>query len=222
MKAWSYSSLTSFETCPRRFYFTKVSKEVVEPPTEATTWGTAVHEAMEFRVKDGTPLPQTMVKYEPIAAKIVATKGEKFCEMEIGLTADFKECGFYDSNCWYRGIIDLGIDYGSTVVLWDYKTGKVKTDHDQLKLFSVSYMITRPQVEVSRSGYIWLAHDKITRKDIHKDEIGVVWSEFIQRVDRLESAYSADRWPPKPSGLCRGWCPVGKDRCEFWYPKKSR
>ena len=220
MKAWSYSSLTSFETCARRFYFTKVSKEVVEPETEATRYGTEVHEALEFRVKEGRPLPPTMVKYEPFAARIANAKGATFCEMEIGLTKDFKETGFHDSDCWYRGIIDVGIDYGNVVALFDWKTGKVKNDHDQLKLFSVSYMITRPHVEISRSGYIWLAHNKVTRKDVRKDETGVIWAEFVGRVQRLEAAYDADRWPPKPSGLCRGWCPVGRNRCEFWYAKR--
>ena len=32
---WSWSSLQSFETCPRRHYLTKISKEVVEPTTSA-------------------------------------------------------------------------------------------------------------------------------------------------------------------------------------------
>lgn len=34
--AWSYSALTSFETCPHRHYETKIAKTIKEPPTLAT------------------------------------------------------------------------------------------------------------------------------------------------------------------------------------------
>jgi hypothetical protein len=49
---WSYSSLSSFLQCPRRFYLTRVVKEVKEPPTQATLWGQEVHSALELRIKE--------------------------------------------------------------------------------------------------------------------------------------------------------------------------
>lgn len=218
---WSFSSLTKFENCPRQYHVVKVLKAVVEPPTEATEWGTAVHEALEFRVRDGTPLPATMAKYEPIAARLAASKGEVFTELEIGLTKDLQSCAFDDTDCWYRGIIDIGCAYTKTVFLGDYKTGKVKSDHDQLNLFSAAYLTMHPQFEVARSAYIWLAHDKMTRRDVPKDQVPVIWADYKLRVARMEAAFDQDKWVPRPSGLCRGWCPVGREHCEFWSPKRS-
>ena len=45
---WSYSALTSYETCPKRYQLTRVTKQVTEPQTEATRWGNEVHKALEL------------------------------------------------------------------------------------------------------------------------------------------------------------------------------
>lgn len=218
MKAWSYSSLTKFETCPFQFYRCKVLKDVVEPPTEATEWGTKVHEALEFRVRDKTPLPDWASQWEPIARQFDKFGGRTFCELELGLTKNFKPTGFFDDDCWYRGIIDVGVD-GVVSFLGDYKTGKVKDDHDQLKLFAATYMSAKPHVERCKTAYLWLKHDKVTQKEFRREEVPVIWQEFLPRVARMEAAFNTDKWVKKPSGLCRGWCPVHD--CDFWRPKRT-
>ena len=47
---WSYSSLQAFETCPRRFYLTRIAKLASEAQTQATLWGNEVHKALELAV----------------------------------------------------------------------------------------------------------------------------------------------------------------------------
>ena len=222
MKAWSYSGLSKYENCPRQFYYTKVAKTVVEPDTVHTIWGKEVHAALEFRVKDGTPLPEKMAKWEPIAAKFANAPGEVFTERQYAITRDMKQTEWDAADCWYRGIIDDGVDTGKVSVLGDYKTGKVKDDFDQMSLFAATHMTLHPEIEVSRAMYIWLAHNKVTRKDVKRDLVPVIWADFMVRSQRLEKAYEQDKWLPRPSGLCNGWCPVGRSNCEFWAPKKNR
>lgn len=217
--AWSFSSLTKFETCPRQYHIVRVLKRVIEPPTVHTEWGKEVHSALEYRVKDGTPLPEKMQGYEKIAMYFDGKPA--FTELQLSITRNMQPTGWFDSDCWYRGIIDVGIDYGTRAFLGDYKTGKVKKDFDQMNLFAATYMTIHPQVEVSRAAYIWLGHDTLTRKEIKREEVPVIWQDFMSRSRRLEVAYEKDKWPPKPSGLCRGWCPVGRENCEFWSPKKN-
>ena len=53
--AWSYSSLTNFETCPRQFKLLKIDKVVPFKETEAIRHGNEVHKALELRLKDKTP-----------------------------------------------------------------------------------------------------------------------------------------------------------------------
>lgn len=54
---WSYSSLSLFQQCPRKYYRLKVVKDVKDKETEALLYGKEVHKAAEEYVRDGKPIP---------------------------------------------------------------------------------------------------------------------------------------------------------------------
>ena len=208
--AWTYSSLDKFETCPRQYYHVKVSKDVVEPPTEHTVWGGKVHEAFEYRIKDGTPLPEGMQQWEGIASKIAALPGEKFCEIKLSIDANFQPSEW--SNSWSRGIADLLVVHGSTAAILDYKTGKKKPT-EQTMLYAGYVFAHYPTVEVVKTSLVWLKEKKFTNEEFKREEVPVIWKSFLPRVNKVNSAYERDAWPPRPSGLCKAWCHVMS--CEF-------
>jgi hypothetical protein len=212
---WSYSSLTAFETCPRRFYLTRVSKEVVEGDTEATLWGKTVHTALEHRIRDGKPMSDLLRKYEPIAARIAAMSGEVTTETPICLTESFKQTGWTSKDAWVRGIVDLTVKKDDKVLMLDWKTGKRKHDSDQLKLFAGMAFAVDPEVKEVTTGFVWLKENKTDKEKYYRDDVPTIWQHFIPRVRRLDAAHSNNNWPAKPSGLCRSWCPVGRNLCEF-------
>lgn len=212
---WSYSSLTAYETCPKRYYLTRVSKEIKEPGTDATKWGVEVHTALEYRVKDGTVLPESMQKWEPSCARILSYGGDVFTERQYALTQDFRPTGWFDKDAWVRGIVDVGVLLGDRAVVLDWKTGKPKTDSDQLKLFAAFVMHSEPQIDRVSTSFVWLAHKKVTKEKFTRADISTIWQGFLPRTRRLELAYERDKWEAKPSGLCKNWCPVGKERCNF-------
>lgn len=218
--AWSYSGLTAFEDCPRRFWLTKVAKLVEEPPTQATDWGIEVHKHLELRATEGAPLPEYLAEWEHLFARLDQAPHKVFAERKIALTRNLEPTGFFDSDCWYRGVVDLAVA-GKQAMLLDWKTGKVKDNHDQLKLFSLAWMAEHPTTERCRTAYVWLKFGKVTSLDVHRDQIPVLWQEFIPRVRRLEAAYDADKWPARVSGLCNGWCPATEQHCPHWRPKRS-
>ena len=127
---WSYSSLTAFETCPKRFFITRISKQVQEPQTEATIHGNAVHKALEEYIGGKAPMPAKYESYLPVADKVRDTPGEKLLEYKFGLTAGLQPTTFFAKDCWARGVIDVGIKQPNQVILLDWKTGKRKADHD--------------------------------------------------------------------------------------------
>ena len=53
----SHSKRKKYETCPKQFFHTAVVQDVVEQSNDAAVWGNVVHEALEHRLRDGTPLP---------------------------------------------------------------------------------------------------------------------------------------------------------------------
>lgn len=215
----SHSGLSKFETCPRQYYFTKVAKTVVEPSTVHTDWGNVVHSALEHRIMDGTPLPAGMQDYEPIVQKLLDKRATVVAEQRLAITRDLKETEWDDPHAWVRAILDVVVDGGKSVYLADWKTGKVKYDHDQLDMCSLIYMAARPAVQRIKSSYIWLKFGKVTTNEMTRTDAPGMWEKLIGRIAKLEEAYETGVWLPKTSGLCRGWCPVGRANCEHWKPK---
>lgn len=210
--AWSYSSLTAFETCPRRYYHTRVAKDIVEPETQALTWGNAVHQALEARAKDGTPLPSGMEQWEPLVAKILAAGGEVFTEKQIALNQAFTPCDWFAKDVWVRSVVDVGVVSGNLLVALDYKTGKPKHDSDQLKLFAALLLAVYPECDVVKTGFLWLKTNGIDQARFERSDLPAIWNVFLPRVTALETAQRTEHWPVRPSGLCRNWCPCSQ--CE--------
>lgn len=218
--AWSYTALTAYETCPRQFYRTRVKKDVVSEMGEEAKWGDMVHKKLEARLKDGVALPPELAKYEPLVAKLDAAPGETLTEHKLCINNKFEFVDWFDKQAWCRGIIDVGKLGNDAAFLADYKTGKIKHDLDQLKLFAALGFGRWPQLKRIRTAYIWLKHETIGKpEEFHRDQVPAIWQDFLPRVQRIEIAHEKDRWPVNPSGLC-GWCPV-KD-CEHWKPRRNK
>ncbi len=215
LPAWTFSQLEKFENCPRQFYHVRVKRDVKEPPTEATKWGEEVHSAMEYRLKDGTELPNGMRQWEPLAKRLEALPGEKFCEMEMAVDSSFQPAPW--KAAWSRGIADLLVVKDDRAVNLDYKTGKRKLTH-QLMLYAGYTFAMFPQVNTVQTGFVWMKDSKIDKETFTRDQIPMIWNAFLPKVRKLESAYERDSWPCRPSGLCNGWCPV--KQCEFYKDKK--
>ena len=210
MPPWTYSQLDSFETCPRKFYHLKVARDIVEPPSPHAEWGTRVHTAFEEWIKNGSPLPEGMTQWQSLAEKLAKLPGEKLCEQKMALDKNFQPTDWKTS--WTRGVADLLVVHKDRAVVADYKTGKRKPT-EQLDLYAAYTFAHYPQVKVVTTAFVWLKDRKIDKKEVTRDEVPIVWSGFLPRVRKLESAYERDSWPERPSGLCRAWCPV--TACKF-------
>lgn len=212
---WSYSSLTAFETCPKRFELTRLLKKVKEPQTEATLHGNEVHKALELATLGTKALDEKYQQYQPLVERLRAKPGKRLVEYKFGLTKGFRPTEFFGNDVWVRGVIDYALVQPKHAFVLDHKTGKPKTDADQLKLFAGVAFASFPYVETVKTGYLWLAHDKMDSQTFTKDDVPGIWADFGSRVQRMEHAQKTNTFPPRPSGLCRQWCPVGRSLCEF-------
>ena len=215
MIAWTHSALSAFETCPKKFFHVKVARDVVEPPTEHTVWGERVHSAFEAALLGGSPLPDGMRHWQGVATKFAALPGQKLVEYKLSIDRNFAATSW--SNAWAKGIADYIVVKGPKAAVCDWKTGKVKPS-DQLKLYAGLVMHAFPEVQSVDTAFVWLAHRKITRDNFTRESLPLIWREFLPRVNRLEQSYEKDSWPARPSGLCRGWCPVKE--CKYYEDKR--
>lgn len=213
--AWSYSALTAFETCPRRFQLTRVTKQVREPQTEATVWGNKVHKALEDFAKSGKPLSPDLKKYEKYVKKIQSYEGKRVVEERVALDRNFRQTTWMAKDVWVRGIIDIGVVGSEKAYLLDWKTGKRRPDSNQLKLFAALAFAMYPWIDKVVTGFIWLKSGEFDKEVFTRDQLPEIWNEFLPRLSRVAIAYDQDKWTPKPSGLCKNWCPVGRQHCEF-------
>ena len=206
MPAWTYSQLDKFETCAKQYYHTKVLRDVVEGETEATIWGTKVHTAFENAMIREEPLPEGMKHWQSIADKFARLPGDKLVEYKFAIDNSFQPTAW--GTAWSRGIADLVVRHKKRVLIADWKTGKKKPT-EQLDLYAGYVKAHWPDTEVIQTAFVWLKEKKITKKTlVAADAVPIIWQGFVPRVRRLERAFEQDTWPARPSGLCRGWCPV--------------
>ena len=207
MKSWTYSHLETFETCPKRYFHTRVAYDVKEPESEYIKWGNTVHKAFQDHVSLGTPFPETMTAFTSIGNQLRAINGVKHCEYKMAINRAFKPVDWYSKEAWSRGIADLVIETPKKLILVDYKTGKRKVS-EQLGLYALYAFAHYPAVNEVQSGFIWLKEKKIDKETYRREDVPELWKPFLTRASRLETAFKEDNWPAQPSGLCKGWCPV--------------
>ena len=220
MRVQSFSSMSTFNNCPKQYYLTYVNPVIPYQETDATRWGTEVHLALEEYCRDDVPLTDKFAPYQRYGDKIKALPGDKFYEQEFALNRSLKPVAFADPDAWVRGIIDVLVVNGNQALVTDWKTGKVKPDSDQLKLFAGFVMHHYPEVEQVKTVYAWLAHKKTTVETYTRADLPDIWNHFIAKMAKIEASYEKDRWLAKTSGLCNGWCGAG-EHCSFWRPKRA-
>jgi len=213
---WSYSSLKTFQQCPRKYYHTKVAKDVVEPDTPATTYGKAVHLVAEEYIKDGIPIPQRYIFIKPLLDELNKIEGEKHCEVRLGLTKNLEACDFDAPNVWWHGIADLVVINPKTGVAHsvDYKTSKNAryADVKQLDLVACGLFAKFPQVKKVKSALLYVVSKEFV-KATHEREMAEKYIEkSAQDVERIEKAKESGVWNPSTGPLCR-FCAV--KTCEY-------
>jgi len=209
MKAWSYSSISTFKQCPKKYYHLRVLKDVKDDTSAALVYGREAHQAAEHYIKEGTPLPQSFSFMQDILDAFDAIEGEKHCEIRFGVTAEYEPCKFFADDVWWRGIADLLITNGTKGYLVDYKTGKNAryADTKQLDLLAAATFTHYPEIETLKSALVYVVSNDFIKKE-HKAELrDSYFATFDPELERLTGAEETGVWNAISGPLCR-FCPV--------------
>lgn len=214
--AWSFSSLKTFQQCPRKYYHTKIAKDVVEPDTQATLYGKSVHTAAEEYIRDGKEIPPEFSYIQPTLDQLNAIPGEKHCEYKMGLREDLSPCGFFDKDVWWRGVADLLVVNKEKGIAHsvDYKTSKSAryADTKQLDLVAVGIFSHFPEVKQVKSALIFVVSKEFVKAQHHSEMVLKYMEKPRQDVARIEAAIDNGVWNPSSGPLCR-FCSV--KTCEY-------
>lgn len=208
---WSYSNLSLYQQCPKKYYHLKVAKDVKEPPSDAITFGNEIHKIAQEYIESDKPIPEKYanVMQAPLD-KLKAMPGQKLCENKLGLTADLKPCGFFDRGVWWRGIADIIILQDDKAFTVDYKTGKSSkyADLKQLEILSLALFKHFPHIKKVKAGLMFLFAEDFVKADYHAEQQDELWTPWFSEVGLLEDSINSGVWNAKPNFTCRGYCPV--------------
>lgn len=213
---WSFSMLEAFNNCPRSMMHKYILKEK-GPETEQMRKGNEFDKHVENRLKHGTPLPDEYKQYDPFAASLSAMTGKGckiYTQLKLGISRDFKNCGFFDKEVWGRGVLDVALMAYPTAIITDWKTGnnsekKSYSNHGlQLKIFTLLVFKHFPRIDKVTAFNLWLKTNEIgTPYSFTRADEPQLWREVLTKVMEIEKAWKAYAWPERPGPLC-SWCPV--------------
>lgn len=212
--AWSYSRVTSYEQCPRKFWAESVAKTVPFEESEEMSAGKDWHKGAELFVKRGTPLPLHMRHWEPVLQKFRDAPGEKMVEQQIALNAQWQPVEWYAKDTWLRVKSDLTILNGMAAVQIDYKTGKPKDDFTQLRLNSAVTFHLAPELRQIQHGFLWTKTKTMTFETMTVEQVPSFWADMLPRVARYTEAHHQQNFPPRPGFLCKKYCRVRT--CQYY------
>jgi hypothetical protein len=211
--AWSYSSIKTFDQCPKKYYHLRVVKDVKDEGGDAAIYGTNVHKAAEDHIALGAPIPAKYSYIRPVLDVLKAIPGEKRCEIKLGVRrgeTGYEPAGFFDADVWWRGIADLLILDDTKAYVVDYKTGKSAryADTKQLDLLAGAVFLHYPQVVSIKSALAFVVSGELVDK-VHTVEMRDSYlNVFETQLDRLAKAEETGVWNAVPNALCRNYCPV--------------
>jgi hypothetical protein len=214
--AWSYSKIKNFESCPRKHFHIEVAKDTKEEESDNLLWGNRIHEAAAQRLGPRkVPLPAGM---EFLAdwidrVEIGAQGGKLLVEQKYAMTRKMEPCSYFAPTTWVRGVADALILKPPVALSLDWKSGKIIEDSVQLALVGALLFAHYPEIEKIRSTFVWLKEGAQTDVYMTRDDLVSLWAGLMPRVQALEQAAANQNYPPKPSGLCKRYCPV--ETCEY-------
>jgi CRISPR/Cas system-associated exonuclease Cas4 (RecB family) len=213
---WSFSSLKTFQQCPKKYYHTKIAKDIVEPDTQATLYGKSAHTVAEEYIRDGVPIPEQFEYMKDTLDVLNRIEGDKLCEVKLGLTKTLESCDFDAPNVWWHGVADLVITNKTTGIAYsvDYKTSKSAryADVKQLDLVACGLFAKFPYIKRVRSALLFVVSKEFVKAEHHAEMMKKYMESPTQDVARIEAALENGVWNPVSGPLCK-FCSVRE--CEY-------
>lgn len=201
-KPLSYSGMSLWKQCPRRWEWTYIEGNR-EPSGPAAMRGTLIHQMLEDYYNGKTAYPsgnsvlspwqstlEELVQFDPIA------------EGELAVDSGFVSTSFSDPLAFLRGAVDLRYSTDEADNILDWKTGKIYDTHvDQGALYAAITPLT--DIKVVRFYYL--------DQPLHTVEWRYTREQQLEQRERwAEQANiirTATEYPATPSDKCQ-WCPL--------------
>tara|TARA_R110000737_G_scaffold70790_2_gene99234 strand:+ start:2726 stop:3400 length:675 start_codon:yes stop_codon:yes gene_type:complete len=209
---WSYSRLSVFEQCPKRYYYSSIEK-IPTPQHPAATRGTDIHNEAELYIRGEGPMTRGLALFEEGFEQLKEgyEEGTVFVEEDWAFDIDWQPANWNEDKTWCRYKIDAYIKRPDRTVVIDFKTGRYagneSTHEQQCALYASATYNRDPDVEVIQAELWYLDHGRIARHSYTVDELKERQEVFHNRALKLTEA---TEYPAKASVQNCKWCHYGK------------
>lgn len=153
-KRWSYSSLTTYESCPAKWKYSYLDN-LPYKPSAAMVRGSRLHADCENFIKGNIPaLPWELNKITRSIMDMMS-KGAK--SEETWLLDYYWNPVVPGVETWIKSIVDVHWIEGNVLQVRDFKSGREYPDHrEQLELYAIKGLCMFPQIERAEYGAVYL------------------------------------------------------------------
>jgi len=231
--ALSYSRLSQYEECPRRFQLNYILKAFpVEQDNPYFIRGNAIHKQLEMYALDAYVKSQGMdskVKVPKLsdasktATKIVdnliKTHDSIEVEQQLCVDKEWRPVSWFSKPtiAYYRVIVDLlAINAaGRSAMVIDWKTGKVREYDDketgQLHLTATTMFELMPEIDTIKTAYLFVDHRQSIARTFRREDLPQMKKPFIHAYNEVNSD---EDFEPTPNPHCT-YCPATKKQCPY-------
>ena len=204
----SFTSMDTFETCPRQFQHLYVLKDVKNEGSAATIRGAKCHKQIEDYITQGTEITDLVAQNAIPYINSIKAQDAK-AEWTWGLTKDFEPCDFVAPDVAYHDTVNyLALLDGGRAFVVEWEMDDTTDDFEQMDLFALATFIHHPDVLKIRGMYVWLKPNTHTKKDYTRADMDPLKEQVRKKAQPILLRIERGEFPAKPSGLCLGRCPV--------------
>jgi len=215
--AWSFSRLYDFENCNLLFQHKYILKTVPFVGNAATERGTKIHKQLERNVirsnRQQSQVAGDVEHMIGVVRNFTNTHKTLFVEHKMAFKEDMSKCSWFDSETWFRAIVDVIGNNEEHSSIIDWKTGQYRVNPDQLRLYNVAVLTTWDFLKTASSALVFVDHKKSSPVcKTTREELPDILGEFRDRSEAIQIAVERDEWPAKKNFNCR-WCSVSD--CQY-------
>lgn len=224
LRNWSYSTYDIYNQCRHRVYLSKIlNVEELRPDVEQTAleYGIAVHEAIELFLKSETEeLPEVAENFRQRLVDLRPIKGLQIEEL-WPFTKDLEPLpGKFHPQAKLYAKADACYVDGSTVRIYDWKTGRIRQEShlDQLELYAVCAWRRNQMAKRVEGQLFYLREDKVATETFDKPRLAELDKKWLDIGHKI---LSETEFAATPGGACQ-FCPYDKeDRSNKWVRKSG-
>lgn len=203
---YSFSKISTYNTCPKKFdyqYVQKIGDIVVDNPALAK--GRCIHSILEYypEVKDDIKNDNYYEIAKEICDKFilsdlghyVTSNKPKFAEQKIALDNKLEPCDYKSQNVLFKGIVDQVL-IDDDLYLNDFKSGKYVDfkyqGFEQLMFYAIYFFKKFQNIKKIHISYLYVEHNMENKITLQREYFNNYLKQLLVNIKTIEDDFIFD------------------------------